>query len=260
MRPLAVRKADAAIRWILARGPGRVRGDLLVSEYPKSGGSWISSMLADGLGLPFPRNRMPTLGRCILHGHLLPGRGRPRTLVVWRDGRDVMVSWYFHCMFMNERENHDLVRATRRAFRVDDPEDVRGNLPAFIDYAFERQHHPGFDWSTFVDAWLAEDVELQTSYEAMRSAPHEELGRVLAALGAPVGAERVARIVERHGFARVAGRQPGTEVRNSFLRKGVVGDWVNHFSDEARRRFDARAGEALIRLGYETDHGWVEAG
>jgi hypothetical protein len=237
-----------------------MRGDLLVSEYPKSGGSWIASMVGDGLDLPFPRNRMPTVRRCILHGHLLPGPRRPRTLVVWRDGRDVIVSWYFHCLFMNERENHDLVRETRRVFPVVDPEDVRANLPRFIEFAFDRQPHPGFSWSAFVSAWADAPQALHTSYEAMRADPEAELGRVLDELGARVDRRRVADIVERHSFARVAGRAAGTEARDSFLRKGVVGDWMNHFSAEARRVFDDRAGDALIRLGYESDRAWADAG
>jgi len=258
MRPLAVRKADAVLRWVLARGAGRLRGDLLVTEYPKSGGSWVSEMLAEGLGLPFPRNRLPTLGRCVLHGHILPGAGRPRAVVVGRDGRDVMVSWYFHCMFPNERENHDLVRETRRALRPDDPAEVRRNLPSFIDFAFERQPHPGFDWATFAKAWADVPNALHTSYEALRRAPVDEVGRLLAALGAR-GVD-VERIVDRHSFERVAGRRPGTEVRDSFLRKGVVGDWVNHFSPDARRAFARHAGDTLIRLGYEPDDAWAGRG
>lgn len=41
----------------------------IVNEYPKSGGSWIAQMLGKALDLPFPRNRLPLMTSCIMHGH-----------------------------------------------------------------------------------------------------------------------------------------------------------------------------------------------
>jgi hypothetical protein len=240
-----------------------------VNEFPKSGGSWIGGMLGDALGLPFPRNRFPTLGRCILHGHLPPGDGRPRTVLVWRDGRDVMVSWYHHCLFRNDRENADLVAHTRAELALSDPGDIRAHLPDFIDYAFTRQPHPGFSWADFVEAWHGDPAVTHTSYEAMRADPVDELGRVLDAIADthPMGSHRrpsadpaaeLERIVERHSFAARSGRAAGTERRGSFLRKGIVGDWKNHFSESAGRIFQMHAGDALVRLGYESDAAWVD--
>ncbi len=39
-------------------------------------------------------------------------------------------------------------------------------------------------------------------------------------------------------------------------RKGIVGDWRNHFSEDHRRVFKQVAGDLLIRLGYEKDTNW----
>jgi hypothetical protein len=55
---------------------------------------------------------------------------------------------------------------------------------------------------------------------------------------------------------RATGRAPGQEDRTNFIRKGVVGDWVNHFSREAAEVFDWLAGDTLVSLGYEPDRGW----
>ena len=59
-------------------------------------------------------------------------------------------------------------------------------------------------------------------------------------------------------MARQTGRAPGAEDRGSFIRKGVAGDWVNHFTRETAELFDELAGDALVALGYESDRGWAD--
>ena len=44
--------------------------------------------------------------------------------------------------------------------------------------------------------------------------------------------------------------------KSSTFRKGVIGDWRNHFTDEHRRVFKDEAGKELVQLGYENDLDW----
>lgn len=55
----------------------------------------------------------------------------------------------------------------------------------------------------------------------------------------------------------MAGRKAGDEKKNSFLRKGVVGDWRSSFNHDSNQMFAHYAGEQLIKLGYEPDLKWV---
>lgn len=64
-------------------------------------------------------------------------------------------------------------------------------------------------------------------------------------------------IVRRHGFSRLAdGRQRGAEDPRSHYRKGVSGDWVNHFEPVHVERFKRSYNDVLLRLGYENDSDW----
>lgn len=63
-------------------------------------------------------------------------------------------------------------------------------------------------------------------------------------------------IVERNTFTKITGRKPGEEDRSSHYRKGIVGDWKNHFSSEVKEDFKRRFGEVLIQTGYEKDLSW----
>ena len=95
-------------------------------------------------------------------------------------------------------------------------------------------------------------------YEDMLQEAVEVLSKALMALvGSEIDERQVKLTVERYSFEKKTGRLPGTEDKFSFARKGIRGDWQNHFSKEARQVFDHYAGDLLVELGYETGHGWV---
>ena len=56
--------------------------------------------------------------------------------------------------------------------------------------------------------------------------------------------------------AQTKGRRAGAEDPNSHYRKGVAGDWVNHFTAEHVDAFKERYGDLVVRLGYETADDW----
>ena len=231
----------------------------VVNEFPKSGGTWVGQMLGRALGVPFPRNRLPMLRPSIMHGHYLGPWGMKNVVVCWRDGRDVMVSWY-HQQLISHEWNERQVRRSRKELRLHDYEDVYENLPAFIEYAFTRPHSPRFSWADFVRRWHGRKAAIHVRYEDLRRETARELRRVVRGLTGErrLSPEEATAIVEEFSFERQAGRRPGEEDRGSFLRKGVVGDWRNYFSPEARETFDRYAGDELILLGYERDRAWVE--
>jgi len=251
-------KVQAVVRQVMVRFMSARLPLYIVNEYPKSGGSWLGQMLGEALGVPFPRNCMPAIRSSIMHDHYYHSWGMKNVVVLFRDGRDVMVSWYHHCLFYNERGNSRLVDIVRRDLPFNDYDNVSENLPAFIEYAFTRQKHPDFSWSEFVRKWYGKQNVVYCRYEDLRVRTAEELRRVVFDLSGtelePAIAESIA---DRFSFSRQAGRTPGEENKSSFLRKGLVGDWKNHFNEEARKLFDQYAGKELIMLGYETDHQWI---
>lgn len=232
----------------------------VVNEFPKSGGTWVGQMLGRALGVPFPRNRFPLLRPSIMHGHYLSPRGIKNVVVVWRDGRDVMVSWY-HQQLIPHQWNGLQVERSRRELKLADYDDVRANLPTFIEYAFTRPHSPPFSWTDFVRRWHGCENAVHIRYEDLHRDAATELGRIIRELTAePLPPERAAEIAAEFSFERQTGRSAGQEDRRSFLRKGVVGDWRNYFGPEAREVFDRYAGEELLMLGYERDRSWVRGG
>jgi hypothetical protein len=66
----------------------------------------------------------------------------------------------------------------------------------------------------------------------------------------------ISHIVEAHSFRRMSGgREPGHASR-AFARKGIAGDWVNHFTPGLRDLYKERIGEFLVEFGFEKSRDW----
>lgn len=251
-------KLNGAARLAIVRGTlGPFAKPLVITEYPKSGGTWLSQMLSAAIGIPYPRNRLPHLKRQIIHGCYLNTGQNTDTIVVWRDGRDIMVSFYYHLMFEKPITSGKYSRKVKQMLGVDDPRDIRRHLPDFIDWTFNGGY-PGFSWTDFVDRWVDRKDIHQTSYESVTANPLNELQTALRMLGLlHENTSALESIVDEYSFENQTSRKPGEEDVTEFVRKGIVGDWKNAFNATARETFNHHAGKHLIRLGYEKDGSWV---
>jgi hypothetical protein len=128
----------------------------IVNEYPKSGGSWLGQMLAESIKVPFPRNRLPMLSSSIMHGHYIWPGNMKNIVILWRDGRDILISQYYHSLFENEKGNKRLVELTKKELVFPDYTDISSNLCEFMKYVFEKKRHPKFSWADFYDVWGGE--------------------------------------------------------------------------------------------------------
>lgn len=69
--------------------------------------------------------------------------------------------------------------------------------------------------------------------------------------------ESLLGIIYKHEFSKLAGgRNLGEENVKSHYRKGVSGDWRNHFKEEHIKLFKEKYNDLLIKLGYESDSDW----
>lgn len=69
--------------------------------------------------------------------------------------------------------------------------------------------------------------------------------------------ERLLGIVCERDFSRLSGgRAKGQVDPNSHYRRGVHGDWLNHFSLDHLQFFKERYNDVVLQYGYETDPDW----
>lgn len=234
--------------------------------YPKSGTVWLCKMMAGYLGVPYPQNYLlPVAMKSVIHAHWEYDARLPPTMYIARDGRDVLTSLYFYNMRKLKSDRNpahaaDLkARYTARFGAGFDPDDIVKNLPGFIEIEMRTPTSVKTTWQQHVLHWLDKPGVTLVRYEDLVDDCAATLGKAMGQMtGEEPDFELAALTADRYAFSRTSKRQPGVEDRSSFQRKGIAGDWKNHFTQEAAEAYDAHCGEALRRLGYVDGNGWVQ--
>ncbi len=230
---------------------------IVVAEYPKSGGSWVVSLLGDALGVPkrdiyvadgysvFNIGEHPwyrgsgswnVTDACVVKSHERPDSPLSQsldnestaTLHLIRDGRDVTVSKYFF----------------ERDFCV-----ANGILPP-LELPFTAYVEKTADeWRAYVDAWSGR-ADVVCRYEAFLADPAHTLTRALEHLGLSASQQAIETAVAQNTKERFARSLDRTFRHNTFVRVATSGDWKNHFDARDRAAFARIAGDLLANLGY----------
>ena len=183
-----------------------------------------------------------------------------KVIHVIRDGRDVAVSAMHH--LWNHQVDlgggHDLTAAemeVRDAYRADPDAFRRAGRTIFTP---ERVALLAEAWGANVSRAMADGPRLlgprytEVRFEALASRTVPEARRLFGFLGVDSRATVARPCVDKARFERWSkGRKRGSEDSSSFLRKGIVGDWRNFFTDRDESIFREEAGDLLRELGYD---------
>lgn len=227
------------------------RQDIYVIGYPRSGNVWCSRLLGDLLNSPVqaraPKHSIADEGfsrsgkYIIRQEHLSHGKyqGEQPVVLVVRDPRDVAVSaWKYW-------KRPSLINTIH----------LMGNG------GWPLPHGGG--WSEFYRWWLDNRNYLTVvSYEDLLANPKIELEIVCERLGVTVDiAHHVDEVIQRQSFdvRKEQAQQHGDDmpygkaVQVGALRKGISGDWRNHFDRECRLMAQHYFAEIAERFGYNLD-------
>lgn len=160
---------------------------------------------------------------------------------IYRDIRDSVVSEYFHKKYLDPKT---FEKGTPILAEVND------------ETAFDLENI--MRWSTCapfyndVPKWALNPDIASVKFEDLHRNPVESFRVLLAFNDLNYSQEELEKSIEASSFKKMSGgRQKGDENRNSHYRKGIIGDWRNHFSPQQAATFYGRFGETLSSLGYE---------
>lgn len=187
--------------------------------------------------------------------HAIFAPNQTRFLII-RDLRDTLVSWYFS-MKVSHGLAGSLVTEVVGGFRQ-----TLNKLPFEEGMLFLMDY--GLADNGLADNACIANIQLSWlhagetvfRYEELLADEQETFRRIFAHCGFNISDERRKQIVEANSFERQTGRRRGLEDIMAHHRKGIHGDWRNHFTPRIKSEFKDRLGQVLIETGYESNFDW----
>ena len=246
--------------------------DVIICTYPKCGTTWMQQIvklianngvetlvnvdvcvpwmelmsLTEIESMSSPRFFKTHLPYQLMAGGGDPANTNAKYIYVLRNPKDVAVSSYnfYEKVFLN------FLSITWESY-----------LDAFLegDVSF------GAFYSHYLGWWLHKDASniLFLSYEQMKRDLSSVVTRVSSFLGYNLTDEVIQTIVKQSHFDNMKNNSsankeyinPYTPGKTPFMRKGVIGDWRNVFTEEQSAKMDAVITDKLRASGLEFDYG-----
>lgn len=241
---------------------GMNKTEIYINAYPRSGTAWLTRLLNDIL----PRDEY-----IVRRGHFTLRNGElsaGRFYALGDTGRRQNPKQ----LALSDITNEKLI------FMVRDPRDIcisgawlwQQPVEQFLDRMIAGEVVRCGRWDKNCDRWLSYITDFEDSmsfvrYEGFLSFPIGEIGHTMWCLRL-WGQNEIARahsepgrlleIIERQSFAACKNRIGNDEkvLRKAGLRKGIVGDWRNHFTQEMNDKIWSEFGWMMERLGYKPEN------
>lgn len=220
--------------------------EIFVTGYPRSGNTWTNRMLCDLLNAPLQNvvDMDPVWDY---------SEYRSDDYIVRK------THWYRRQYDEIEERGGYLGNGCKMVWVYRDPRDMTVSIMHYrnlteiepVIISIDNPNDPGVGIHDMVNGWLGHCDHPQ-SYEHLLSQTSDSLERLhLAITGEPTSVENADRVAERHKFAKWADKYPHS------MRKGIVGDWKNHFTRADAELFAEKYQDILEILRYEPDDSWV---
>ena len=220
-----------------------------IYDYEKESGDPVPGRLSRDLSaVSFPHKRIitplyvdyPTFAS-------IPDLDERRGFMVIRDPRDILVSWYFSMKVSHVAMGGRLLEGIRSELQGLGKED------GFCHAIWALDTRAGM-WDALRTWAEADDRRVMVVKYRDLTSPSDGPGtfkKVLEHCDVPLPMNDVVALYEDHSFEKLAGRERGNEDQQAHLRKGVVGDWENHFTERVMDKLRETTGDLVEALGYE---------
>lgn len=253
----------------IQKGTYNKRIVVIVGSSHRVGSGWLVRLLRDAAHLQMGMRKTPKeylrfgtivltpdsyqflshlSGQTIYKSHSLPPISSQKTsnisfVTIFRDPRDVLTSAIYYLAHLEES-------------RGGLGPDFRSlNIAERILWLIDRS-----EYLEELELWYRTPVAIKIRYEDLLSNTTDVLHDTVTHLGIPVTPKEVSGVVMHHSFEAETGRRPGQGKNVQSSRKGISGDWRNHFNQTCITAFktsrEGRWNKLLFEMKYETRHDW----
>ena len=172
-----------------------------------------------------------------------------KIVFIIRDPRDVVVS---HAFYVTRLDRHYLHKRYNNVFHSKE-ERIMASIAGFAADGWGPGLDPINSQLEDYAGWLVDEHTHACRFEDLIG-PNGGGDPLVQRMAIDKFAKYVDRPISEEEINRIS-NCIWTPKSNTF-RKGVIGDWKNHFNDEHKIMFKKIAGQHLISMGYETDFNW----
>jgi len=246
--------------------------EVIVVGFPSSGNTWTARLIGDVLKsrvTGFPGEKPIAEDGPERNGPYIIRQSHLRVEHTGGDGLVGNFNFYF--------DKYDKNNAPSIVHALRDPRDVivsymyyheLPSLSATCDCIITGNNPVSRSWGAYVQEWI--DIAPSIAriatvrYTDLRSDTYDVLRSTLDTLGLKYNASAIAPAIKRQSFKRkkaAIDRGEGiysynTAIQAHHMRKGVVGDWKNHFNRSCGQRVEEAFGGLMESLGYESNRDW----
>lgn len=166
-----------------------------------------------------------------------------RLFIVVRDLRDMFISLYFSIKHSHPMITDNLIHYRSKLAGINQEEGL-----IFLMGEYDHLKNIQVRWLNKAGLYLR--------YEDLVAHEFRMFQKIVRYCELPVADDALKVIVKRNSFEARTGRRRGEEDAKSHVRKGVPGDWKNHYTPKVTEEFKRRFGKVLIQTGYEEDMDW----
>ncbi len=219
-------------------------GKIAIFGLPKSGNTWIVSLLSDYLNVPgVGAYGSEKCGVTMLHDPLsyrIKIRSDfQRGVYIVRDVRDIVVS-YFHYV------------QTDYYKELNDPFVAYPDIETFYTNYFLPKLTARYDWLNHTREYVEHGLPM-IRYEDLYDNPEQALADLIVRMGLPLDQAKVNEVIEKNRLEKLAksGKKLWHKVPTTHFRKGGYGGYKDAMSDKLIARINHDFGDVLGRWGYE---------
>lgn len=200
---------------------------------------------------PFPINTIVTpLYIDFRNFYAIPKPEKYKAFFVLRDPRDLAVSWYFSIKY----SHYPMGKVLQMRELLNSMSFSQGLLYA-INYLYEQGQYAALE--SWVNFSKTDPNVLILRFEDLININNFEIFKTLFNhCDIHIPDNILYTLIQNHSFEQLSGRQPGEEYKYSNYRKGIAGDWKNHFDSNITDRFKNITGDLIVTLGYEQSINW----
>jgi hypothetical protein len=182
----------------------------------------------------------------LLKTHIYSNHRYKKIIYCVRDGRDVLVSYYFF--------QKDYVRKylkIKPSYHFDESMSDKAQFKNYLKYRLMTKDFPYLNWAEHVERATNEENIIFIKYEDLKSETYDTFIKLLNNLQININEKKVRKICEEQAFDKEKERLE--KIGDSFalhLKTGECGRWKELFSDESLNLFNKHASEIMQLFDY----------